>query len=229
MFSTDRGDAAVFDGKTNLKSQMIRIVMTAALLTGIATLAQAQGGPPSSAPPFNAPPFNAPPSSAPPSSAPSSSAPLARPGTAPNGTAAVASEADTLVRITQMDRDGVAIGTAQEARCPANGCQMAAVLRIGPISTPYEAVVTFAGQGVYVVLESPTAGVQVHLYGDTRPTPLFLPRTAGNLNRLIHIAIDKPGDKLGGQPSQARLLASQDTWLRIEIDPHTAPAPGVGG
>lgn len=139
---------------------------------------------------------------------------------AQGGAASEPSSLDPLVRVTQLDADGQPIGARQEIRCPPNGCQLASVLRIGQTTTPFQTVVTFAGQGVYVVLESPNTGVQVHQYGDPRPAPLFLPKTSGNLARVVHIAIDQTS---GGRPLQARTLIAQETWLRIEIDQSVSP------
>jgi hypothetical protein len=148
-------------------------------------------------------------------------APLAH---AQRGPAAVASDVDPLVRVTQLDAAGQPVGTSQSTRCPPNGCQLPSVLRIAETTTPFQTVVTFAGQGVYVVLESPNTGAQIHLYGDPRPTPLFLPNTAGNLNRLVHIVVDQPS---GGR-AITRTLATQDTWLRIEIDQNVPPSKPAG-
>lgn len=142
---------------------------------------------------------------------------------AAGGAPGVASDVDPLVRVTQLDADGQPIGARQETRCPPKGCQLASVLRIGQTTTPFQTVVTFAGQGVYVVLESPNTGVQLHQYGDPRPAPLFLPKTSGNLVRLVHIAIDQTS---GGRPLQARALIAQETWLRIEIDQSASPQNG---
>jgi hypothetical protein len=144
---------------------------------------------------------------------------------AQGGAAGETSSVDPLVRVTQLDADGQQIGTMQETRCPPNGCQLASMLRIGQAMTPFQTVVTFAGQGVYVVLESPNTGVQVHLYGDPRPAPLFLPKAAGNLIRVVHIAVDQPS---GGRPVRARVLTPHDTWLRIEIDQSASPSKPAG-
>lgn len=168
---------------------MIRIAMIAALLAGLSTLAQAQGG-------------------------------------ASGGARTMGSQVDPLVRVTQLDESGHPVGPAQETRCPLNGCQLAAVLRMGPATTPFQAVVSFAGQGVYVVLEAPNTGVQVRLYGDPRPTPLFLPRSDGNLNRVVHIAVDQSNAR---RPLQARTTGTQDTWLRIEVDQGPDLSKPVGG
>jgi hypothetical protein len=122
---------------------------------------------------------------------------------------------DHMLRVTQMDASSQPIGVTQETRCPINGCQLASLLLIGTTTTSLQTVVTFAGQGVYVVLESRGTGTQIHLYGDPRPAPLFLPKTAGNFSRTVHIAIDQPS---AGRQAQARQLTAQDTYLRIEIN-----------
>ena len=130
-----------------------------------------------------------------------------------NGTRDAQRDAISLLRVTQMDAASQQIGVPQETRCPANGCQLASLLLLGDVTTSLQTVVTFAGQGIYIVLESPGSGTQIHLYGDPRPAPLFLPKAAGNVSRTVHIAIDKLG---AGR--QSRQLAAQDTYLRIEIN-----------
>lgn len=133
-----------------------------------------------------------------------------------------------LVRVTQMDAASQPIGVTQEMRCPVNGCQLASVLVAGATTLSLQTVVTFAGQGIYVVVESRSSGAQVRFYGDPRPAPLFLPKTAGNLSRTVHIAIDQPG---AGHPAQARPISSQDIFLRIEINkvPTDAAVPRLAG
>ena len=131
-----------------------------------------------------------------------------------------------LVRVTQMDAASQPIGVAQEMRCPLNGCQLASLLLTGATTISLQTVVTFAGQGIYVVIESRSPGTQVHLYGDTRPAPLFLPKTAGNLSRTVHIAIDRAGAGRQAQP-----LTAQDTFLRIEVNhaPADPATPRLAG
>jgi hypothetical protein len=140
------------------------------------------------------------------------------------------SSADPLVRVMQLDADGKPIGAPQEMRCPSRGCQLASVLRIGQITTPLQTVVTFAGQGVYVVLESPNTGAQVHLYGDPRPAPLFLPKSTGNLGRLVHIVVDQPssGGPVPRLATLPRVATTQDTWLRIEINENASTSKPAG-
>jgi hypothetical protein len=122
----------------------------------------------------------------------------------------------SLLRVTQIDQDDQQVDPPQETRCPDNGCQLPSVLRLGADTLALQTVVTFAGQGIYVVLESPGTGAQVHLYGDPRPAPLFLPKTPGTIRRTVHIAIDRP---VAGRPSVTRQLAAQEAYLRIEISP----------
>jgi hypothetical protein len=129
---------------------------------------------------------------------------------------------DPLLRVTQMNAENQPIGVPQQTSCPANGCQLASLLLIDGATTSLQTVVTFAGQGIYVVLESPGTGAQIHLYGDPRPAPLFLPKTTGNLSRTVHIAIDLPST---GRQAQARQLTALDTYLRIEINQAPAGQP----
>lgn len=141
---------------------------------------------------------------------------------AQGGTASLAAtSADPLVRVTQLDSDSKQVGVRHEMRCPPTGCQLASILRIGQASMLFQTVVTFAGQGVYVVLEAPHTGMRIYFYGDPRPAPLFLPKSAGTMARVVHIAIDPSGAR---RLAQAPALALQDTWLRIEID-QGAPVP----
>lgn len=145
----------------------------------------------------------------------SSAAPALAQGTGANA-------GDPLVRVTQMNAASEPIGVPQETSCPAKGCQLASLLMIGGATASLQTVVTFAGQGIYVVLESPGTGAQIHLYGDPRPAPLFLPKAAGNLSRTVHIAIDQPSTV---RQAQARQLTALDTYLRIEINQAPAGQP----
>jgi hypothetical protein len=123
-----------------------------------------------------------------------------------------------------MDQNDRQLGTPQETRCAANGCQLSSALTLGTETLAFQTVVTFAGQGIYVVLESPGTGAQIHLYGEPRPAPLFLPKTPGTIHRTVHIAIDRP---VAGRPSVSRQLSEQEAFLRIEISPQQSPLQPV--
>jgi hypothetical protein len=134
----------------------------------------------------------------------------------------------SLVRVVQVSAEDRPLGTAQEMHCPANGCQIAATLQLSGTRTltlSFQTVISFAGQGVYVMFETASAGTQIRQFGETRRAPVFLPRPAsGQLMRIIPVIVEQQsGPRSSAQANMIRYLAPE-AYIRIEFSaPIAAP------
>ncbi len=124
--------------------------------------------------------------------------------------------APVLLRMTQVDADNKAIGQTQEAPCPVNGCQIASLLKVNNTKLSMTAVITFAGQGTYLALETAKFAPRIHHYGDTRAAPIFLPKPGGRtITRIVPLTVESQ-NTTGG--------TTLDAFLRVEIGaPSTTP------
>lgn len=80
-----------------------------------------------------------------------------------------------LVRITQVDRAGAALGATTELFCPASGCQQPLSIKFENQTEAANAAIDVVARGLYIALEPRSIGTKALMDFNTgRPGPTFV-------------------------------------------------------
>lgn len=129
--------------------------------------------------------------------------------------AATAPGRQLVLRVTQVDAAGAALATPRETVCPADGCQMAAELRLASGALSFNTVVTFVAGGAYVALAAlPAGAARIREFSQARPEPIFLRSKTGG-STVLGLVVDRTSAASSdtGEP---------DAYLRLELAPPPA-------
>ena len=80
-----------------------------------------------------------------------------------------------LVKLTQVDMRGVAIGQTLDIYCPASGCQEPVPLLFEAVEERFMASIEVVGRGIYLALQSRAVGIaQIVEFSRGTPGPAFV-------------------------------------------------------